>query len=161
MDLYAAAARIGEVLTARGETISIGEGSCGGLISAAFVGVPGASRFFVAGSVLYTRAAFREILGDDRHALRGLEGATEDFSLAVAEIVAKKFGSTWAVAESGASGPEGNRYGHPAGHAALAVYGPVTRTRVIETGLGDRRENMARFAMEALELLGEALASSE
>ena len=157
MQLHEAAAKLGEILIEREETLSVGEGSCGGLISAAFVGVAGASRFFVAGSVLYTRAAFREILGDDRYALRGLEGATADFSRAVAELVAKKFATTWAIAESGASGPTGNRYGHAAGHAALAVHGPVSRSREIDTGRADRRENMERFAIEAMELLGEAL----
>ena len=152
------ALRIGEALKSRGETVSVGEGAAGGLISAALVAVPGASHFYVAGSVLYTRPAFAEILGERREELRGLRGSTEPFSLAVARIVRDKFGSTWAIGESGASGPTGNRYGDDAGHAALAVAGPVEKTCLLETGLDDRQENMWRFAAAALELLEEALA---
>lgn len=152
---------LGEQLIARGETISIGEGACGGLLSAALVGVPGASGFFVAGAVLYTRPAFKQILGDSRYALRGMRGGTEDFSLTIAELVRQKFDSTWAIGESGASGPTGNRYGDPAGHVALGVSGPVRKARIVETGLDDRRENMRLFATAALELLAEALAECD
>ncbi len=153
-----AAARIGKLLRDRNQSISIGEGSCGGLLSAALVAVPGASGFFVAGTVLYTRPGFAEILGERRHELRGLRGASEEFSLAIARIMREKFASTWAIGESGATGPSGNRYGDAAGHAALAVAGPVEKARTLETGIDDRPENMWRFAAAALELLEEALA---
>ena len=155
--LSESAARVGAILRERNESVSVGEGSCGGLLSAALVAVPGASNFYVAGAVLYTRPAFAEILREDREALRGLRGATEPFSLMLAKLVRAKFQSTWAIGESGASGPSGNRYGDAAGHAALAVAGPVELTRVVETGLDDRQENMWRFAASALELFERAL----
>ena len=155
--LSESAARVGAILRERNESVSVGEGSCGGLLSAALVAVPGASNFYVAGAVLYTRPAFAEILREDREALRGLRGATEPFSLMLAKLVRAKFQSTWAIGESGASGPSGNRYGDAAGHAALAVAGPVELTRVVETGLDDRQENMRRFAKSALELFERAL----
>ncbi len=155
--LSESAARVGAILRQRNESVSVGEGSCGGLLSAALVAVPGASNFYVAGAVLYTRPAFAEILREDREALRGLRGATEPFSLMLAKLVRAKFQSTWAIGESGASGPSGNRYGDAAGHAALAVAGPVELTRVVETGLDDRQENMWRFAESALELFERAL----
>lgn len=149
--------RVGRVLRERGESVSVYEGSCGGLLSAALVAVPGASNFYVAGAVLYTRPAFVEILGERRETLRGLRGSTEEFSLALARAACAKFGSTWAIGESGASGPSGNRYGDSAGHAALAVAGPDERTRILETGLDDRQENMWLFAAAALELLEQAI----
>jgi PncC family amidohydrolase len=151
------AERIGAALVERNESVSVGEGACGGLISAALVAVPGASRFYVAGSVLYTRPAFAEILREDRYALRGLQGATEPFSLQLARLVRERFGSSWAIGESGASGPAGNRYGDPAGHAAIAVAGPVELSETVETGLDERSENMWRFAEAALQLLERAI----
>jgi nicotinamide mononucleotide (NMN) deamidase PncC len=155
--LLGPARRIAGVLMERGETLAVSEGACGGLLSAGLVGVPGASRFFVAGAVLYTRRAFEEILDDRREGLRGLRGATEAFSLALARITREKYGSTWALGETGASGPAGNRYGDAAGHAALAVAGPLERSLTLETGLDNRVENMWRFAEAALALLEEAL----
>ena len=159
--LAQAAERIGEVLKRRGETVAVGEGSCGGLLSAALVGVPGASGFFAAGAVLYTRSAFEGFLGDRRKELAGLRGSTEPFSLAIARLTREKFGTTWAIGESGATGPSGNRYGDAAGHAALAVAGPVEKTRILETGLDDRRENMVLFCSAALELLEQALVEAD
>ncbi len=158
--LTEAATRIGDVLRERGESICVAEGSCGGLVSASLVAVPGASNFFVAGGVFYTRRAFEEILGKDREALRGLRGSTEPFSLMLARLVREKFGTTWAIGESGASGPSGNRYGDAAGHAALAVAGPVEKSIIVETGQGDRQENMWLFSAAALKLVEEALAES-
>ena len=65
------------------------------------------------------------------------------------------------IGESGATGPSGNRHGDAAGHAALAVAEPVEKTRILETGKGDRRENMRLFAAAALELLEQALVEAE
>ncbi len=120
----------------------------------------GPSNFYVAGGVFYTRPAFEEILGKDREALRGLRGSTEPFSLMLARLVREKFNATWAIGESGASGPSGNRYGDAAGHAALAVAGPVEKSIIVETGIDDRQENMWLFSAAALKLVEEALAES-
>lgn len=158
--LIDAAARIGGILQGRGQSISVSEGACGGLVSAALVAVPGASRFFVGGAVLYTRPAFLEVLGERREMLRGLRGSTAPFSLALARATRETFGSTWAIGETGASGPSGNRYGDPPGHAALAVAGPVEKTEIVETGLDERQENMWLFAAAALQLVEQALGES-
>ena len=63
----------------------------------------------------------------------------------------------WGLAETGASGPSGNRYGDAAGHSCLAVSGPVEIVRTIETGIADRQTNMRAFARSALTLLQENL----
>ena len=83
--------------------------------------------------------------------------STEDYALIVAEAVRKKLGATWGLCESGASGPTGNFYGDAAGHVAVALSGPRTLSRTMETGSADREGNMWRFAGEALSLLQEGL----
>ena len=60
--LLAAGDVCGELLRARGETVATGEGSCGGLISTALLAVPGASAYFLGGSVIYTRRALDGLL---------------------------------------------------------------------------------------------------
>jgi len=55
--LMAEAARVGEKLRARGETVAVAESSAGGLISAALLAVPGASAYFSGGAVVYTKVA--------------------------------------------------------------------------------------------------------
>ncbi|MDD1632791.1 MAG: CinA family protein, partial [Methylococcaceae bacterium] len=65
----------------------------------------------------------------------------------------QRLGATWGLAETGATGPAGNRYGDPAGHVCLAVAGPVEAAITLETGEADRLANMRAFAAAALDLL--------
>ena len=60
-------------------------------------------------------------------------------------------------AETGASGPTGNRYGDDAGHCCLAVVGPVELVTSLETGSNEREENMWTFARAALDLLARGI----
>lgn len=150
------AERIGARLKARGETVAVSESAAGGLISAALLAVPGASAWYLGGGVIYTREARRALLGLADREVRA-RGATEDYVLLAARTMRQKLDSSWAVAESGVAGPSGSRYGHAAGHVALAVAGPVERQQVLATGLDDRVENMWRFAAAGLELLEQAL----
>ena len=64
------------------------------------------------------------------------------------------------MAETGATGPTGNRYGDAAGHSCIAVVGATERAITLETGSSDRRANMLAFAAAALDLLEEALAAA-
>jgi nicotinamide-nucleotide amidase len=67
--------------------------------------------------------------------------------------VRDQHGATWGLAETGAAGPTGNRYGDPAGHACIAIAGPNERVLTVRTGSADRRANMQAFAAKALETL--------
>jgi nicotinamide-nucleotide amidase len=156
-ELSALAAAVAGRLVERKETIAVAESSAGGLISAALLAVPGASAYFLGGAVVYTQAARRGLLGVGDEAVRGVRSSTEAYALVKARAIRERLGTTWGLAETGASGPTGNRYGDAAGHACLAVTGPVERARTLETGRGDREANMRAFARAALELLADAL----
>jgi PncC family amidohydrolase len=153
----ALAEHIGQLLTSRKETIAIAESSAGGLISAALLAVPGASAYFLGGAVVYTRAARSALLEIPESALEGIRPSTEPYALLLARTVRTRFGSTWSIAETGATGPTGNRYGDAAGHACIAIAGPVEKSQTLETGLADRLPNMRTFAQAALTLLLENL----
>ena len=132
------------------------EGAAGGLVSAALLAVPGASAYYLGGTVIYTAAAHRGFLAGAIETPAGLRGATETFAQYLAEAVAVRLGATWGLAEVGAAGPP-NRYGDPAGHAWVAVAGPVVATNHVLTGTDDREANMIAFAEAALTLLVKAL----
>jgi PncC family amidohydrolase len=151
------AAALGALLKERKQTLAVAESSAGGLISAALLAVPGASAYFLGGGVIYTQAARRGLLrvGDD--AVKGIRSSTEAYAQIKAKAVRELMGATWGLAETGASGPTGNRYGDAAGHACIAVAGPVERVITIETGHGDRESNMWAFTRAALSLLEEAV----
>jgi nicotinamide-nucleotide amidase len=158
-ELVPLAEQIGQLLKARSATVAVAESSAGGLISAALLSVPGASAYYLGGAVVYTRTARDALLNIPESALAGLRSSTEPYSLLLASTIRARFGSTWAVAETGATGPAGNRYGDAPGHACLAVSGAVDKTRTLETGSADRSSNMRAFAAAALGLLLEALSS--
>jgi nicotinamide-nucleotide amidase len=150
-------------LKARGATLAVAESSAGGLISAALLAVPGASAYFLGGAVVYTRQARQALLDIPESALAGFRPATEAYALLLARTVRRRFAADFGLAETGATGPTGNRYGDPAGHAWVAVdHGGGETTLVdtssasalrLETGSADRVANMRAFAAEALDLL--------
>jgi PncC family amidohydrolase len=156
-DLLPLAERAGELLKARGETVAVAESAAGGLISAALLAVPGASAFFVGGAVVYTRQARAALLGIPDGALAGMRPSTQPYALLLARTARERFAANWALAETGAAGPTGNRYGDAPGHACVAVAGGVERAITIETGRADRLANMRAFAGAALALLIEGL----
>ena len=110
-DLIAIAEQIAAKLVARKETIAVAESSTGGLISASLLAVPGASAYFIGGAVVYTRASRRVLLGITDEAMAGMRPSTEAYALLVARTAREKFATTWALGETGAAGPTGNRYG--------------------------------------------------
>jgi nicotinamide-nucleotide amidase len=156
-DLWPLGGRIGARLKERGETIAVAESSAGGLIAAALLSVPGASAYFQGGGVIYTRAARDALLQVPETALEGMRASTEPYALLLARTIRERLGTTWAVAETGATGPDGNRYGDAPGHACLAVVGPVEHALTLETGSADRLDNMRAFATAGLELLAGCL----
>lgn len=155
--LFALGARIGDRLAERRETIAVAESSAGGLIAAALLSRPGASAYFLGGAVLYTGRSRRLLTTLEDEDLEGLRSSSPPYARLLARHQRSRFGATWGLAETGAAGPDGNRYGDPAGHACLAVDGPSPRDRTLRTGGDDRATNMLAFATAALELLGQAI----
>jgi PncC family amidohydrolase len=156
-ELRQAAEAVARRLKAAGETIAVAESSAGGLISAALLAVPGASAYFLGGAVVYTAKARMSLLGLTREAVAGLRSSSEPYAIVLARTVRENHGATWGVAETGAAGPDGNRYGDAPGHTCIAVAGPTERTFTVETGSADRAANMEAFARDALRLLAEAM----
>lgn len=157
--LASLAEQVAARLIARKETIAIAESSTGGLIAAALLAVPGASAYFIGGAVVYTKSARAALMGIADADMTGLRPSTEPYALLLARRAREKIGATWALSETGATGPTGNRYGDAAGHTCVAVAGPVEKAATLETGSADRRANMDAFAMRGLELLLETLSA--
>lgn len=147
------AEQVAALLKQRRETIAVAESSTGGLLSAALLAVPGASAYFLGGAVVYTRQSRKLLLDIPDAALDGMRAASEPYALLLARTVHARFAASWGLAETGATGPAGNRYGDPAGHSCIAVAGVAERAITLETGRDDRLANMHAFAAAALELL--------
>jgi nicotinamide-nucleotide amidase len=148
---------IAQRLIARRETIAIAESSAGGLVAASLLAVPGASAYFVAGAVIYTKSARAALLGIGDADMAALRPATEAYALLLARRMRERNGAVWGLGETGATGPTGNRYGDPAGHTCIAVVGPAERAITLRTGSAERLANMDAFTKRALDLLMEVI----
>jgi nicotinamide-nucleotide amidase len=152
-DLVSQAERVAAILKGRRATVVVAESSTGGLISAALLALPGASSYFLGGAVVYTQLARTSLLDIPDTAMAGMRAATEPYALLLARTARQRFSATWALAESGATGPSGNCYGDPAGHSCIAVVGASERAVTLDTGSADRLSNMYAFSAAALDLL--------
>lgn len=151
------AQRVAAILIERKETIAVVESSAGGLVSAALLAIPGASRFFLGGAVVYSRRAGKALLGLTTADVAGIRAETEPYAVMVAGKMRDSHRASWGISESGAAGPSGSPYGDAPGHVCVAVVGATTQSRTIETGSGDRAANMDLFARHLLVLFEEAL----
>ena len=131
------------------------ESSTGGLISASLLALPGASAYFLGGAVLYTQSARRALM-DMAELPSGMRASTEAYALHAARLARERFGASWALAETGATGPTGNRYGDAPGTPA-SLWLARSSGMTLETGMIDRVENMRKFSEAALELLTKTL----
>jgi nicotinamide-nucleotide amidase len=156
-DLVRQAERAAAILKGQRATVVVAESSTGGLISAALLAVPGASSYFLGGAVVYTRLARASLLDIPDAAMAGMRAATQAYALLLARTARQRFSATWALAESGATGPTGNRYGDPPGHTCIAVVGTSERAVTLEIGSADRLSNMYAFSAAALDLLATAV----
>ena len=156
-ELSTLAAAVGQLLKDRGESLAVAESSCGGLLNATLVAIPGASAYYVGGAIIYTRTAQQGLLGIPDEAMEGKRASTEEYAAMNAATIRERLGTTWGLGETGASGPTSNRYGDNYGHACIAVSGPVERAITVETGDPDREGNMWVFAERALALLEECV----
>ncbi len=160
-DLTRLSAGIAEQLKARGDTVAVAETSAGGLVSASLLAVPGASAYFLGGGVLYTHDARKALVRISDAEMEGIRSSSEPYAELLAATMRERLDTTWGVAETGAAGPTGNRYGDDAGHTCIAVSGPVSAVKTLETGSNDRAANMQAFTDAALELFAQCIAEAQ
>ncbi|WP_424811520.1 CinA family protein [Roseococcus sp. YIM B11640] len=156
-ELLAQAARLGAKLRERKETVAVSESSAGGLVAAALLAQSGASAYFLGGAVTYTQPARLVLAGIKSSEMVGMRSSSEPYAALLSQKMRERLGATWGLAETGAAGPTGNRYGDAAGHTCLAISGPVAMVRTLETGASDRWRNMLDFAAAAMALLEEGI----
>src|SRR5450631_2619595 len=102
-DLVPIAEKIAARLIERRETIAVAESSAGGLISAALLAVPGASAYFLGGGVIYTMTARQALLGISPADMDDMRASSEPYARLLAGRVARNFGASWGLGETGAA----------------------------------------------------------
>lgn len=146
------------------------ESTAGGLITASLLSVPRASRYFGGSMTIYSASCAKALLPvevlkqlgrpEDNYASPdAYKRSKEVFTLVLARHARDMFGTTWAVAEAGATlaSTLPKRLRSCGAFSCVSVVGPgVERTCFLE-GTAHREENMWLFARQALHLLEAAV----
>jgi nicotinamide-nucleotide amidase len=112
---------VGRLLTQRGLSVATAESCTGGLIAERITDVPGSSAYFLGGIVAYSNEAKASQLGVSEALIESEGAVSGPVVRAMAEGARSRFGSDFAVATSGISGPDGGTIDKPVGLVWIAI----------------------------------------
>lgn len=110
-----------DLLSLKDKTISIAESCTGGGISFEMVKVPGISKYFKGGIVVYSNEAKEELLNVSKSALLNFGAVSFEVAKEMAENVRKKFKTDIGLSVTGIAGPEGGSKQKPVGTVYIGV----------------------------------------
>lgn len=142
-----------DLLAARGATVAVAESCTGGELAARLTDVPGASRCFVGGFLVYTDAQKQRLAGVDAALLEQHSAVSEAVAKALAANTQARTGATYALSVTGYAGPDGGTEKDPVGTVYLGLATPegVAARRYRFTG--DRVRVRSLATQYALDLL--------
>ena len=148
---------IGELLVARGQTVSTAESCTGGMLGAALTDVPGSSRYYVGGVVGYANETKTRLLGVSAANLSEHGAVSAAVALAMANGAADALHSDYAVSVTGVAGPDGGTMDKPVGLVFIGLRTPEgTRVREYRLGADNPRDvirtRATRIALNLLRL---------
>ena len=148
------------LLQERGLTLAIAESCTGGLAAELLTNVPGASRVFLGGAVVYQNEVKTELLGVDARLIAEHGAVSREVALAMAEGVRIRCKASIGLAFTGIAGPDGGTKEKPVGLVHLAI-SRAEGSHHLERVFPGAREQVRRravfagFALIRRELLGE------
>ncbi|XDP47298.1 CinA family protein [Sinomonas sp. P10A9] len=119
----ATAREVVEAFIARGSTAATAESLTAGLVVAGLADIPGASAMLRGGVVSYASGVKADVLGVSRDLLAEAGSVDAEVARQMADGARRVCGADYAVATTGAAGPEPHD-GKPVGTVFVAVSGP-------------------------------------
>jgi nicotinamide-nucleotide amidase len=152
---------IGDLLAERGETLAAAESCTGGALAAEATTVPGSSRWFRGGWVVYADELKRQLAGVEPAMLERDGAVSEVVARRLAEAVRERCGADWGIGITGIAGPGGGSEDKPVGlvHIALASRESTQHWRTVRPG--DRQGVRRGSVVFAFERLRRALTGSD
>jgi PncC family amidohydrolase len=146
-------AQAGQLLQQRGLRLAVAESCTGGLIADRLTNVPGSSAYFVGGVVAYAYEAKTGLLGVSQGTLEAHGAVSRETVLEMATGVRALLAVDIGLSISGIAGPGGGIPGKPVGTVWIGLAAPDLLDARSYRFEGDRLENKAAFADQALRLL--------
>ncbi len=109
------------MLGLRGRTLAVAESCTGGMLGQRLTSVPGSSRSFVGGAIVYSNALKTAFAGVPKELLQEHGAVSEPVARALAEGICRGTGATTGVGITGVAGPDGGSEEKPVGTVYIAV----------------------------------------
>jgi len=142
-----------DLLVQRGETVAVAESMSGGSLGARLTSVPGSSKAFLGGAIVYTVDTKRALLGISDELLAEHGPVSEEAATAMATAIREKLGATYGVAITGNAGPTADVDGKPVGLAYIGLATSEGATAERGQYRGIREDIQRRSTQTALNLL--------
>lgn len=144
-------------LKKQGATLGVAESCTGGLLSAQFTDLPGASEVFWGTIVCYANSVKVELLGVSENHLRTYGAVSTEVASDMARGARKQLRTTWSLAITGVAGPDGGSFRTPVGTVCFGICGPEFEEVRTCHFKGDRRHVREAATDMALSILERAL----
>ncbi len=144
-----------DVLARGGMMLSVAESCTGGHISDIITDVPGASRCFAGGLVVYSNDLKGSILGIEDKTLMDHGAVSSETAVEMSKASLAVTGSDISLAVTGIAGPDGGTDEKPVGTVFISVHSATGEKAVKEYHLEglERREFKEEVARRALKML--------
>jgi nicotinamide-nucleotide amidase len=134
-------------------TVCVAESATGGMLGERITSVPGSSEYFAGGFITYTNAMKTELLGVPPEILREHGAVSKETAEAMAVGARRRTNSTYALAITGAAGPDSGDEKAPVGTMYTAVADPAGALVMHRQFLGDRQRVRTFVTQMAMDLL--------
>jgi len=144
---------VAELLLARGDAIAIAESCTGGLLGARLTELPGSSRYFRGGLIVYSNAAKEALAGVPAELIARHGAVSQEVARALAAGAARALGAQVGVGITGIAGPDGGSVEKPVGlvwisvHLSSGLQGGLTRSVNLPGSRTDVRERATTVAL--------------
>ena len=140
-------------LELRQATLAVAESCTGGLVAERITSVPGASRSFLGGAVVYSDELKTSLAGVPAELIARHGAVSAEVAKALAHGIRARTGATVGLGVTGIAGPTGATETKPVGLVHIAVSDPQGLDSVERTFRGDRERIREWAAQQALDLV--------
>lgn len=144
---------VGYFLQMREATLAVAESCTGGMLAERITSIPGSSRYFVGGAVVYDNTLKASLAGVPPLLIAEHGAVSREVARALAEGIRERCKSTLGVGITGIAGPEGGTEQKPVGLVYTAVSDGVKTDVVERKFLGDRERIRQWATQQALDMV--------
>ena len=144
---------VGYYLQMRGATLAVAESCTGGLFSERITSVPGSSRYFLGGAVVYDNTLKTSFSDVPASLIKEHGAVSKEVAIALANGIRKRCGSSLGIAITGIAGPTGGTEEKPVGLVYIAL-ADGKKPEVVERKFPGDRDRVRMYAsQQALDMV--------